>query len=93
MADQKVPYEIEEEEETEEEEEEPKLKYVRLGNVVEEILQKDTASCLAPHEKFLVRLISFAQKYIFIIFLCFFALSYSYFFDFFLILSFGFETL
>ena len=43
------------EEEEEEEEEEPKLKYVRLGGHVEELLQKDTSSCLVVHEKFIVR--------------------------------------
>lgn len=42
-------------EEEEEEEDEPRLKYQRLGHTVSEILKKDAASCLAAHEKFLVR--------------------------------------
>ena len=44
-----------EEEEEEEEEEEPKLKYQRLGASVTEILKHDSCSCLAAHEKFIVR--------------------------------------
>uniref|UniRef100_A0A8B9U0H5 Vacuolar protein sorting-associated protein 41 homolog n=1 Tax=Anas zonorhyncha TaxID=75864 RepID=A0A8B9U0H5_9AVES len=36
-----------------ESEEEPKLKYERLSNGVTEILQKDAASCMTVHEKFL----------------------------------------
>jgi hypothetical protein len=44
-----------EEDEEEEEEEEPRLKYQRLGHSVAEILKRDAASCLAAHEKFLVR--------------------------------------
>lgn len=43
----------------EEEEEEPKLKYERVGRGVEELLQRDTVSCLVAHEKFIVR--SFRQ--------------------------------
>lgn len=39
----------------EEEEEEPKLKYERVGRGVEEVLQRDTVSCLMAHEKFFVR--------------------------------------
>lgn len=39
----------------EEEEEEPKLKYERVGRGVEELLQRDTVSCLVAHEKFIVR--------------------------------------
>jgi hypothetical protein len=42
-------------EEEEEEEDEPRLKYQRLEHTVSEILKKDAASCLAAHEKFLVR--------------------------------------
>ncbi|XP_013908592.1 PREDICTED: vacuolar protein sorting-associated protein 41 homolog [Thamnophis sirtalis] len=34
-------------------EEEPKLKYERLSNGVGEIIQKDVASCMTIHEKFL----------------------------------------
>ncbi|XP_072108209.1 vacuolar protein sorting-associated protein 41 homolog isoform X1 [Mobula birostris] len=41
------------ESEEEESEEEPKLKYERLGNGVTEILQKDVASCMLVHDKFL----------------------------------------
>jgi hypothetical protein len=47
--------ESEEYEEDEEEEEEPRLKYQRLGLSVAEILKAEMASCLAAHEKFLVR--------------------------------------
>uniref|UniRef100_A0A673C4M9 Vacuolar protein sorting-associated protein 41 homolog n=1 Tax=Sphaeramia orbicularis TaxID=375764 RepID=A0A673C4M9_9TELE len=38
---------------TEDSEEEPKLKYERLSNGVTEILQKDAASCMTVHDKFL----------------------------------------
>ncbi|KAG7267052.1 hypothetical protein CRUP_026295 [Coryphaenoides rupestris] len=41
------------EEQEEESEEEPKLKYERLSNGVTEILQKDAASCMTVHDKFL----------------------------------------
>ncbi|XP_069776750.1 vacuolar protein sorting-associated protein 41 homolog isoform X7 [Narcine bancroftii] len=41
------------ESEEEESEDEPKLKYERLGNGVTEILQKDAASCMIVHDKFL----------------------------------------
>uniref|UniRef100_A0A5F8HDC8 VPS41 subunit of HOPS complex n=1 Tax=Monodelphis domestica TaxID=13616 RepID=A0A5F8HDC8_MONDO len=41
------------ESEEEESEEEPKLRYERLSNGVTEILQKDAASCMTVHEKFL----------------------------------------
>uniref|UniRef100_A0A8C3XXM7 Vacuolar protein sorting-associated protein 41 homolog n=1 Tax=Catharus ustulatus TaxID=91951 RepID=A0A8C3XXM7_CATUS len=41
------------ESEEDESEEEPKLKYERLSNGVTEILQKDAASCMTVHEKFL----------------------------------------
>ncbi|XP_023569135.1 vacuolar protein sorting-associated protein 41 homolog [Octodon degus] len=41
------------ESEEEESEEEPKLKYERLSNGVTEILQKDAASCMTVHDKFL----------------------------------------
>jgi hypothetical protein len=37
----------------EEADEEPKLKYVRLGASVFDILQKDAATCMAVHDKFL----------------------------------------
>uniref|UniRef100_A0A8C6V0T5 VPS41 subunit of HOPS complex n=1 Tax=Neogobius melanostomus TaxID=47308 RepID=A0A8C6V0T5_9GOBI len=37
----------------EDSEEEPKLKYERLSNGVTEILQKDAASCMTVHDKFL----------------------------------------
>ncbi|CAB1340653.1 unnamed protein product, partial [Coregonus sp. 'balchen'] len=37
----------------EDSEEEPKLKYERLANGVTEILQKDAASCMTVHDKFL----------------------------------------
>ncbi|XP_028659814.1 vacuolar protein sorting-associated protein 41 homolog [Erpetoichthys calabaricus] len=39
--------------EEDESEEEPKLKYERLANGVSEILQKDAASCMTVHDKFL----------------------------------------
>ena len=39
---------------SDDEEEEPKLKYMRLGSSVIEILKEDTATCMAVHEKFLV---------------------------------------
>uniref|UniRef100_A0A8C8G388 Vps41 beta-propeller domain-containing protein n=1 Tax=Oncorhynchus tshawytscha TaxID=74940 RepID=A0A8C8G388_ONCTS len=39
--------------EEEDSEEEPKLKYERLANGVTEILQKDAASCMTVHDKFL----------------------------------------
>eukprot|EP00112_Aurelia_sp_Birch-Aquarium-sp1_P017987 Seg4227.1 transcript_id=Seg4227.1/GoldUCD/mRNA.D3Y31 product="Vacuolar protein sorting-associated protein 41" protein_id=Seg4227.1/GoldUCD/D3Y31 len=39
--------------EDDEEDEEPKLKYERIGNAVQEILQQDAASCMAVHHKFL----------------------------------------
>lgn len=42
-----------EESEEEDSEEEPKLKYERLSNGVTDILQKDAASCMTVHEKFL----------------------------------------
>ncbi|KAF3703710.1 Vacuolar protein sorting-associated protein 41 -like protein S53 [Channa argus] len=42
-----------EESEEEDSEEEPKLKYERLSNGVTEILQKDAASCMTVHDKFL----------------------------------------
>uniref|UniRef100_UPI00398E8932 vacuolar protein sorting-associated protein 41 homolog isoform X2 n=1 Tax=Pristiophorus japonicus TaxID=55135 RepID=UPI00398E8932 len=42
--------EVEQEEDSEEE---PKLKYERLANGVTEILQKDAASCMTVHDKFL----------------------------------------
>uniref|UniRef100_A0A4W6CPV5 VPS41 subunit of HOPS complex n=1 Tax=Lates calcarifer TaxID=8187 RepID=A0A4W6CPV5_LATCA len=41
------------ESEEEDSEEEPKLKYERLFNGVTEILQKDAASCMTVHDKFL----------------------------------------
>uniref|UniRef100_A0A670JIN9 Vacuolar protein sorting-associated protein 41 homolog n=1 Tax=Podarcis muralis TaxID=64176 RepID=A0A670JIN9_PODMU len=41
------------ESEEDDSEEEPKLKYERLSNGVTEILQKDVASCMMVHEKFL----------------------------------------
>ncbi|KAG7524880.1 vacuolar protein sorting-associated protein 41-like [Solea senegalensis] len=41
------------ESEEEDSEEEPKLKYERLSNGVTEILQKDAASCMTVHDKFL----------------------------------------
>ncbi|XP_003222381.2 vacuolar protein sorting-associated protein 41 homolog isoform X1 [Anolis carolinensis] len=41
------------ESEEDDSEEEPKLKYERLSNGVTEILQKDVASCMTVHEKFL----------------------------------------
>ncbi|XP_048451776.1 vacuolar protein sorting-associated protein 41 homolog isoform X3 [Rhincodon typus] len=41
------------ESEDEESEEEPKLKYERLANGVTDILQKDAASCMTVHDKFL----------------------------------------
>jgi vacuolar protein sorting-associated protein 41 len=48
-------YESSSEEEDEDgEEEEPKLKYMRLGSNVIEILKEDSATCMAVHEKFLV---------------------------------------
>ena len=36
-----------------EEDEEPKLKYERVGNAIQDILQQDAASCMAVHLKFL----------------------------------------
>ncbi|KAI4885937.1 hypothetical protein NFI96_011058 [Prochilodus magdalenae] len=41
------------ESEEEDSEEEPKLKYERLANGVTEIMQKDAASCMTVHDKFL----------------------------------------
>ncbi|XP_038665866.1 vacuolar protein sorting-associated protein 41 homolog isoform X2 [Scyliorhinus canicula] len=41
------------ESEEEESEEEPKLKYERLANGMTDILQKDAASCMTVHDKFL----------------------------------------
>ncbi|KAJ7322684.1 hypothetical protein JRQ81_018971, partial [Phrynocephalus forsythii] len=41
------------ESEEDDSEEEPKLKYERLSNGVTEVLQKDVASCMTVHEKFL----------------------------------------
>lgn len=43
------------EDDAEEEAEEPKLKYRRLANDVTRILMQDDATCLAAHDKFLVR--------------------------------------
>jgi len=45
--------EDEEEYDDDEEDEEPKLKYERVGNAVQDILQQDAASCMAVHLKFL----------------------------------------
>nr|XP_020483757.2 vacuolar protein sorting-associated protein 41 homolog [Labrus bergylta] len=45
--------EFTDESEEEDSEEEPKLKYERLSNGVTEILQKDAASCMTVHDKFL----------------------------------------
>ena len=42
------------EEDEEDEDEEPKLKYQRLGANVMDILKRDSASCMAVHDKFLV---------------------------------------
>jgi hypothetical protein len=42
------------EEDSEEEDEEPKLKYLRLGANVLDILKSDAGSCMAVHDKFLV---------------------------------------
>lgn len=39
-----------------EDEEEPKLKYIRLGSSASDILKRDSATCMAVHEKFLVPL-------------------------------------
>ncbi|XP_041103206.1 vacuolar protein sorting-associated protein 41 homolog isoform X1 [Polyodon spathula] len=50
---QKSSEESSDESEEEENEEEPKLKYERLTNGVTEILQKDAASCMTVHDKFL----------------------------------------
>jgi len=41
--------------ESSDEDEEPKLKYRRLGSSVADILKGDEASCMAVHEKFLVK--------------------------------------
>lgn len=49
----KLDEETTDESEEEDSEEEPKLKYERLMNGVTEILQKDAASCMTVHEKFL----------------------------------------
>lgn len=46
--------EEEEEEEYEEEDEEPQLKYHRVGHGVSELFQKEVASCLTVHSRFLV---------------------------------------
>lgn len=46
--------EDEEEEEYEYEDEEPILKYHRLGHGVSELFQKEAASCLTVHSRFLV---------------------------------------
>lgn len=45
---------VEEEEEFEEEDEEPQLKYHRVGQDVSELFQKEVASCLTVHSRFLV---------------------------------------
>ena len=37
-----------------EDDEEPKLKYQRLGDSVKVILERDSATCMTVHEKFLV---------------------------------------
>jgi hypothetical protein len=42
------------EDDEEDEDEEPKLKYQRLGANVMDILKRDSASCMAVHDKFLV---------------------------------------
>lgn len=51
--------EEEEEEEEEYEDEEPILKYHRLGHGVSELFQKEAASCLTVHSRFLVKLLKF----------------------------------
>ncbi|AWP17100.1 putative microtubule-associated protein futsch-like [Scophthalmus maximus] len=51
--DRKPSEEFTDESEEEDSEEEPKLKYERLSNGVTEILQKDAASCMTVHDKFL----------------------------------------
>uniref|UniRef100_A0A8C9T5J4 Vacuolar protein sorting-associated protein 41 homolog n=1 Tax=Scleropages formosus TaxID=113540 RepID=A0A8C9T5J4_SCLFO len=50
--------------EEEESEEEPKLKYERLANGVTEILQKDAASCMTVHDKFLALGTHFGKVYL-----------------------------
>uniref|UniRef100_A0A673GC77 Vacuolar protein sorting-associated protein 41 homolog n=1 Tax=Sinocyclocheilus rhinocerous TaxID=307959 RepID=A0A673GC77_9TELE len=45
-------------------EEEPKLKYERLTNGVTEILQKDAASCMTVHDKFLALGTHFGKVYL-----------------------------
>eukprot|EP01113_Clastostelium_recurvatum_P018176 TRINITY_DN2143_c0_g1_i1.p1 TRINITY_DN2143_c0_g1~~TRINITY_DN2143_c0_g1_i1.p1 ORF type:complete len:931 (-),score=291.81 TRINITY_DN2143_c0_g1_i1:56-2848(-) len=45
--------EEEDDDDDEGDDEEPKLKYQRLGASVTEILKRDTASCMATHERFL----------------------------------------
>uniref|UniRef100_A0A671KT07 Vacuolar protein sorting-associated protein 41 homolog n=1 Tax=Sinocyclocheilus anshuiensis TaxID=1608454 RepID=A0A671KT07_9TELE len=49
---------------TEDTEEEPKLKYERLTNGVTEILQKDAASCMTVHDKFLALGTHFGKVYL-----------------------------
>ena len=45
--------ESDEDDDDDEEEEEPKLKYHRLGANVVDILKRDSASCMAVHDRFL----------------------------------------
>uniref|UniRef100_A0A8C2PW73 Vacuolar protein sorting-associated protein 41 homolog n=1 Tax=Cyprinus carpio TaxID=7962 RepID=A0A8C2PW73_CYPCA len=52
------------ESEEEDTEEEPKLKYERLTNGVTEILQKDAASCMTVHDKFLALGTHFGKVYL-----------------------------
>uniref|UniRef100_A0A673FWU6 Vacuolar protein sorting-associated protein 41 homolog n=1 Tax=Sinocyclocheilus rhinocerous TaxID=307959 RepID=A0A673FWU6_9TELE len=53
-----------EEADPEDTEEEPKLKYERLTNGVTEILQKDAASCMTVHDKFLALGTHFGKVYL-----------------------------
>uniref|UniRef100_A0A672T736 Vacuolar protein sorting-associated protein 41 homolog n=1 Tax=Sinocyclocheilus grahami TaxID=75366 RepID=A0A672T736_SINGR len=60
----KLSEESTDESEEEDTEEEPKLKYERLTNGVTEILQKDAASCMTVHDKFLALGTHFGKVYL-----------------------------
>ncbi|KAK7123924.1 hypothetical protein R3I93_022129 [Phoxinus phoxinus] len=60
----KLSQESTDESEEEDTEEEPKLKYERLTNGVTEILQKDAASCMTVHDKFLALGTHFGKVYL-----------------------------
>uniref|UniRef100_A0A8C2CQQ0 Vacuolar protein sorting-associated protein 41 homolog n=1 Tax=Cyprinus carpio TaxID=7962 RepID=A0A8C2CQQ0_CYPCA len=60
----KLSEESTDESEEEDTEEEPKLKYERLTNGVTEVLQKDAASCMTVHDKFLALGTHFGKVYL-----------------------------